>query len=338
MDPLTQIAVGAAVAGAFSSRGTMRAALVVGGLAGAAPDLDVLIRSSEDPLLGLQFHRHFTHALIVAPLIGLPVAWLARWIFYRKRFTTAELAPFGILGAATHGPLDACTSYGTLLYWPFSTHRESWDTISVIDPIFTIPLVLLVAGTALVRNPWLPRVACILCATYMALGLMQRERARDFAGELAAERNHSPAELTARPSFGNIVLWRTVYRNGDTYYVDAVNLFPGRDPIHYQGGTAEAFTEEKTASLAAADSTLARDIERFRFFSQGYLYQHPEDPAVIADLRYSLFPDSTLPLWGIRVDPSRPGDHTPFETFREASGDALNRLWTMILGRPLVTL
>ena len=40
------------------------------------------------------------------------------------------------MGAITHGLIDACTSYGTLLYWPISHHRESWDIISIIDPIF----------------------------------------------------------------------------------------------------------------------------------------------------------------------------------------------------------
>ena len=44
---------------------------MLGALAGAAPDLDVLIRSETDPLLALQYHRHFTHALLIAPLIGL---------------------------------------------------------------------------------------------------------------------------------------------------------------------------------------------------------------------------------------------------------------------------
>ena len=43
-------------------------ALLVGGLAAMAPDLDVLIRSTEYPLLNLKYHRHFTHALAFAPL------------------------------------------------------------------------------------------------------------------------------------------------------------------------------------------------------------------------------------------------------------------------------
>ena len=54
---------------------------------------------------------------------------------------------YAIMGTLSHGLLDACTSYGTRLYWPFSQYRESWDLISIIDPLFTLPmLALLIAA------------------------------------------------------------------------------------------------------------------------------------------------------------------------------------------------
>ena len=37
---------------------------------------------------------------------------------------------FCLLGYATHGMLDACTSYGTQLLWPFTNHRYAFNTIS----------------------------------------------------------------------------------------------------------------------------------------------------------------------------------------------------------------
>src|SRR5690606_29471703 len=54
----------------------------LGALGGMAPDLDVIIRSASDPLLALEYHRHFTHSLAFIPIGGLLVAapflWLAR--------------------------------------------------------------------------------------------------------------------------------------------------------------------------------------------------------------------------------------------------------------------
>ena len=47
-----------------------------------------------------------------------------------------------LMGYASHGFLDAMTSYGTQLLWPFTNTRVSWDLISIIDPIFTSMLIL----------------------------------------------------------------------------------------------------------------------------------------------------------------------------------------------------
>jgi len=288
MDPVTQMSIGAAAAALVARRSDMRLAVVVGALAGGAPDLDVLIRSESDPLLSLQFHRHFTHAIIVAPLIGLLVAGLFRGLFFWKEWPFRRLAIFGVLGALTHGLIDACTSYGTLLYWPLNSHRESWDIISIIDPIFTIPLFLLVVIGFAFRRPRFAQVAVVLCLCYLTLGVIQRGRATDFAMQLAKERGHEFSELTVRPSFANIILWRIVYRTGDQYFVDAVSTPPWREPVLYRGDQVAAYDVD---AAVTSGSVLEDDIARFRFFSQGYLYRHPGDSHVIGDLRYALFPD-----------------------------------------------
>jgi inner membrane protein len=332
MDPLTQASIGAAAAALVCRKPETRYAILLGALAGAAPDLDVLIRSESDPLLALQYHRHFTHALLLAPLIGLIVAALFKGLFFWKHWPYPRLALFGIMGALTHGLLDACTSYGTLLYWPISSHRESWDIISIIDPIFTIPLALLTVLAFAFRRPRFAQVAVALCLVYLGVSLYQRGQATQFAQTLAESRGHLAEELTVRPSLGNIVLWRIVYRSGDQYFVDAVRTTPFSEPRHYQGSAVDAFSLEMAEATLEAGSVLAQDVERFRFFSQGYLYRYPKEPGVLGDLRYAMFPDSITPLWGIRVNPAQADTHVAFEQFRDPSQRALKRLWSMIRG------
>lgn len=335
MDPITQCSVGAAAAVALARKPLeVRHALALGALAGGAPDLDILIRSASDPLLALQYHRHFTHALVLAPLIGALVALIYKAVF-AKGLPLKRLLTFGVVASLTHGLIDACTSYGTLLYWPFSMHRESWDLISIIDPLFSVPLVLLLLASWLRRRASLARLALVLCGLYLSLGVYQREQAEDFARSLAVQRGHLPTELTARPSLGNILLWRTIYRDGREYYVDAVRTFPGTEDRHYPGAAVPAFEQLDAYSLVNPDSVLWRDIERFRFFSQGYLFLHGKSPLVAGDLRYAMFPDSVQPLWGIRIDPSNPDRHTEMLHFRDASGSAFKRLWRMICGQPV---
>ena len=64
---------------------------------------------------------------------------------------------YSLAGYAVAGLLDACTSYGTHLWLPFSGRKEAWNLIAVFDPLFT--LLLLVPLALALRRPqrhWTP--------------------------------------------------------------------------------------------------------------------------------------------------------------------------------------
>ncbi|MGB0415639.1 MAG: metal-dependent hydrolase [Coraliomargarita sp.] len=332
MDPLTQASLGAAAAALASRNHSVRRALIVGAVAGAAPDLDVLIGSGTDPLLSLQYHRHFTHALLFVPVVAVLVAGLFKLIAFKRDWPFKQLLLFASLGALSHGLLDACTSYGTLLYLPFSNHRESWDIISIIDPLFTAPLVLLLVIAFLLKRPRPAHLALMLCSLYLTFGYIQRERAQHYAIHLAESRGLRAESVTARPSFANTILWRIVVLAEGSYYVDAVWLMPFREPKLYSGDTV---AQSDISKYATPGTVLANDIERFDHFSQSYLYEVPGMDSVLGDLRYAIFPNSIEPLWGIRFDPDQPDQHVEMAYFREASKPAFSRLWAMIRGRTL---
>ena len=147
MDPLSQGTVGAAFAQSTANKNNLLKIGVIGFLAGLAPDLDVLIQSSTDPILSLEYHRQFSHSLFFIPFGALIVALLI-FPFVKKSMELKTVYIASFLGYATHGLLDACTSYGTLLFWPFSNERVTWNNISIVDPLFTIPALILV-GTAI---------------------------------------------------------------------------------------------------------------------------------------------------------------------------------------------
>ena len=152
MDPLSQAAIGAAAAQSGSRASTLRHALWIGALAGMAPDLDVLIQSNTDPLLALEYHRQFTHSLFFVPVGAL----ICACVFYplvRQRLTFRSVWFFAALGYGTHGLLDACTTYGTQLLWPLTNARFAWHNVSVIDPLFTLPLLLFLMMSAVRRTP-----------------------------------------------------------------------------------------------------------------------------------------------------------------------------------------
>ena len=122
--------------------------------------------------------------------------------------------------------LDACTSYGTQLLWPFSNERFACNTISIVDPLFTVPLLVLVVLGLRRRNPCSARSALVWVLAYQGFGVYQHLRVAEAGAGLAEQRGHTPLRLEVKPSFGNLLLWKVIYEVENGYYTDAVRAGP----------------------------------------------------------------------------------------------------------------
>ena len=310
MDPISQTALGAALPQAVFGADKLRRATLLGCVAGMAPDLDVFIGSEADPLLFLEFHRQFTHALVFVP-VGAAVVALLLHPFARRVLRWRESYLACLLGYATHGLLDSCTTYGTQLFWPFSDYRVAWNNISVVDPLFTLPLVGCVALAAALRRPRLARWGLAWALAYLLLGAVQQQRAAATGEALAKTRGHHPAQLSAKAGFANLLLWKIVYAHDGRYYVDAVRA--GLRVTACPGASVRMLDLARDLPWLAPQSQQARDVERFRWFSQGYVAPHPQLPDHVIDVRYSVVPNRIAPLWGIALDPAAgPSRHARF--------------------------
>ena len=329
MDPITQGTVGALAAQASSRDRNIAKITLVGCLAGLAPDLDVLIQSHQDPMLFLEYHRQFSHSLIFIPFGSFLVA-IAVSPFFKGSisFKTLYLASF--MGYATHGLLDACTSYGTQLFWPFFTDRISWNNISIVDPLLTIPIFFLVLAALKTEKKLLSLIAVGWSLLYLTLGVIQYQRALSAAIKLAETRGHSAVSVTLKPSFGNLILWKAIYQNDNYYYVDAIRA--GYSSYWCSGTTVEKFEYNLHTPLVDTESQQGRDIERFRWFSQDYL-GFDTASNLITDIRYSMLPNEVSPMWGLKVDHKKRGDeHASWWTSRELSRRQLQDFINMITG------
>ena len=93
MDPLTQGIVATTASQSVSNKEKLLIASILGFLSGLAPDIDIFIRSTDDPLLFLEFHRQFTHSLLFIPLGGLVCSSVFYFIFAKKfNFTFKEFS------------------------------------------------------------------------------------------------------------------------------------------------------------------------------------------------------------------------------------------------------
>ena len=332
MDPLTQGVLGASVPQASMPARHAFSAGLLGFFAGMAADLDVLIRSSTDPLLFLEYHRQFTHSLIFIPVGGLICALVLHGLIGRRRgLTFRQSWLFCTLGYATHALLDSCTTYGTMLFWPFSDARIAWNTISIIDPLFTLPLLCGVFLAARRGRPIYARVALAWACLYMAAGLWQRNAAVDIGAELAASRGHVPLRLEAKPSFANIMVWKVVYETENRFYVDAVRSWPA--PRVFPGDSVQKLDIDRDMPWLDRNSQQARDIERFSWFSNGYVARDPIYRNRVIDIRYSMVPNEVDPLWSLELYPgARRNDHAAYRVHRDADRSSAARIWEMLSG------
>jgi len=329
MDPLSQALLGAALPITVAKRKFIKVAAICGAIAGLSPDLDILIRSASDPLMRIEYHRHFTHSLAFIPIGGLLVA-LGLWLLFFRKESFKLIYIFTTLGFATHGLLDACTSYGTLLYFPFSDERVSWNIISIIDPIFTGILLVFCILCLFRKSVILMRIGLFLSMSYLALGYIKHEQVKDFVYEIADSRGHKVERVLLNPTIGNNILWRTVYQFDGFYYVDAVNLSLFSNPILHEGVKVEVINEDKIFPELGVDSVARNDIRRFAYFSQGFIYQHPDHENLIADLRYGTLPQDNKSLWGIKVDTNTSDKHVKFISLRKFEDKHYDEFWLML--------
>ncbi len=327
MDPVTQGALGAVFAQTSQSRDKMVAATWLGCAAGMAPDLDVFIQSASDPLLFLEFHRHFTHALAFIP-IGAAIVTLALYRLVRHRLSWKETYVAAFLGYATHGLLDACTTYGTQLFWPFTDLRVAWNNVSVVDPLVTLPLLSLVVIAARTRKHVYTVAGISWVFAYLLLGVIQMLRAEDAALELTTQRGHEPGRLTLKASFGNLLVWKSIYEDNGTYYVDGIRVAASK--THCGGVTIPKLNLARDFPYLDPASQQAKDIERFRWFSDDYLA--PWGRHGITDIRYSMIPNEVEAMWGITLNPkAQPTQYVTWWSNREARAEKLGEFTGLVI-------
>lgn len=345
MDPLTHWALGTTGALSLSKKDVKKhhfsSVIFFASLGAVTPDLDSLIQSRQDPLLYIEFHRHFTHSLLMAPIYSLVLAMSAFMIFRLLKKTSISLMEmwrWTLLGMSTHGLLDTCTSYGTHLWWPLSNDRSAWNIISIIDPLFTIPLIFLIVLSVMKKNVQFVRYGAIFSILYLCIGFFQRQSILSTYASFLQSQQFAPVQrLDAKPSFANLWLWRGIAFDGHHYRVDSVFKLPFQQPIINIGQVVSALELEDALKIFDDQSRAKRDLERFRFFSDDYLYLHQIDGDIVSigDLRYSLVPNSIEPLWVIQLDPNNQNGPTPYVTVRNVTEEKKQIFMRLLRGELL---
>ena len=147
MDNVTHTLTGLMLARAGLGGKTKGAALLMM-LAANAPDIDVATWLG-GTLTYLEYHRSYTHALLLAPVVALIPFALVRWIGRVPLGWTAYLG--ALLAVLSHLLLDSTNVYGIRLLLPFSARWLRLDITDVVDLWILLIFLLAVAAPALVK-------------------------------------------------------------------------------------------------------------------------------------------------------------------------------------------
>lgn len=317
MDPVSQAALGAIAARAAAPRTLTGPVMLVGALAGAMPDIDVVFSPGGDFFDMLRTHRGITHSLFFAFTAGPLLGWLfARWWLRRQRPPQAagpppdDVAPIrGWMVAVTvavlsHPLLDVLTSYGTQLLQPFSDARFAIHAMPIVDPLYTG---LLLFGVFLAsRSRRSRRIAAVTLAItcgYLALGWQLGVMARDYARDDLLARGETVDRIEAFPTLLQPWQRQLVARTPTRDLVGQMTMWSPCPPVW---SAATSFSgPEVDAFLATGNG------RTFAWFAMGWVH-FSKEPAgggerlVASDLRYSLDGDPAVSVFSVAALVERP--------------------------------
>lgn len=338
MDSLTQFALGAAVSTLCLGK-TLgpRKAAILGGILGTLPDLDVFL-PFDTPVDAFVLHRGWTHSIFVhalaAPLIG---EFLVRTVS-TLRDHRALVWTTVFLCLATHALIDAMTVYGTRVFWPIYPDPVGVGSIFIIDPLFTLPLLLVVIW-ALARKESSVRLrrgliaALSFSTAYLGLGVGLQAIMQERAKTVFARAGLEPAQVFAIAAPFNTVVWKVIGLEDDKYH----NVY-----LSFLDGTAEPriYSHPRHPDLIACLQD-KDTVAKLRWFSRGFYRADLEgDTVVMSDLRMGLTPDYVF-RFAVAEQTGGVTQPVPPEQIaseRETLAQDLNWLGERFWGRPALRL
>lgn len=332
MDSLTQIVLGASVGEAVLGKKIGNKAMLYGAIAGTIPDLDVLTRYFVDTVTATEWHRGFSHSIFFAVLFSPIFGWLIYKIEHKSRATFVDWTWLMFWGLLTHPILDAFTTWGTQLFWPFDL-RLAFKNIFVIDPLYTLPfLVFLILAMRQKRlspkRKKYNQTGLFLSCSYLLVTLLLKGVAdRKFVDSLDTQGIDYKA-IDTRPTPFNTILWTANIDVGYAYLIGNYSFFDSKE-IDF---TVYPKNRQLLGHLRANDK-----VKRLSKIAEGwYTISEKDGTLFFNDLRFgliSLDPKETRFTFSYKLIENKDGlEVQETEKFNLDAKNLLSALWERIWG------
>ncbi len=223
MDSITHTLTGAVIGRAIEDEKIGRWGTIAGLAMGFFPDTDFVL-GLFDRKFYLEYHRDFTHSLLLVPFYALFFSWVFVKISRRPFFWSYYRICLPVL--VSHVILDLLTSYGTMILSPFSEHRFSWDLVFIVDLIFSgiIVIPLFISLFFKKKGRWICRGSLIGITLYILLCLSQHHDAICLTQTFARSLNEEVIQVASLPQPLSPFRWANYVETKDKVYQGFVDL------------------------------------------------------------------------------------------------------------------
>ena len=286
MDSFTQIVLGIAVAEVCAGKKLKNRTFIYGAILGTLPDLDVIVGLFLNPVDAILIHRGISHSLFLFLLVSPILGWLISKLEKGKIsfFSATNMAFWGLL---THVLLDIFTSWGTQIFWPLEP-RLALKTIFVIDPLYTIPLIVALVfvwktKNTTLRNKYIIR-GLIISSSYLLLSCFIKLYTLSQFEKALKNQGIQYSKIIVKPTAFNLILWNANVATSDNYLLSDYSLFDTQ-PISFVVYNKNKILEKQLLGNS--------DFEKLKKASEGwYIISKKDGDLYFNDLRFGLLNDN----------------------------------------------
>ena len=263
MDSITQAVLGAAVGEALLGKRIGYKGALVGAIIATIPDLDVLLYLFYSKLDMLSIHRGLSHSILFNILLSFLLAFFLLRFKWTRGMAFSRLLILSSLALLTHVILDSFTAYGTQLFLPFSDVRVGFDSINVVDPMYTIPLMVGLFWTMFNRKEGkltANGIGIIISSLYLFSTLILKEEMNDLLIKDISEQDIEYVDIMTIPVGIAGVKWYGVVKGENKIYLKKYDRTSSSKGAFQSFPINDELLEEVPDELA----------EKMRWFAKGF--------------------------------------------------------------------
>lgn len=285
MDSLTHTVMGACLGEGIAGKKLGKKAMLIGALANNLPDIDVITALWTNPAEELLVHRGITHSILFACLAGPILAYVFQKLLTKNPMSFRRWLVLIQSGLFIHIIIDAFTAYGTGWFEPFSNYRVSFNTLFILDPLFSLPMIIAAVLLLFLKKDSVQkrgvtyRLGLGLSALYLMITLGIKLAVNSVVSKDLSANSISYNSYMATPTALNNVLWYAIAKKDDHFYIGYYSIFDTDEKI-----TWELFTQND--SLLNPFKT-SEEVAYLKRFSKDYYCLHQnENGVVFSDMRF----------------------------------------------------